>query len=263
MGVMTDVPFGLPRRFDFSGDVPFINPTTGVMDPVGIQAFDPVAGRSRHNEAATNSNVGLPGRVEKRDGATMVRYNAGDGITAGKARTQLNGWPVPPRTHVRWELEVALGANDRENEWVLSPPGESPVLIWQVKSPAGTNPSMAAAVDTDPEDPTNSLVLSFFLKGGKASRINKVATVHGIPRNSFTPIVVEAFLDEREIAEGGKGRMKVWVNGIMVGNAVGPTLTWGTAPHDWALDVYLYNDAAPYRHTRASFWKTARMFVYP
>jgi hypothetical protein len=193
----------------------------------------------------------------------MVRYNAGDGITAGKCRTQVNSYPIPPRTHVRWELEVAFGADDAENTWVLTPPMESRVLFWQVKSTVPGNPSMQAVVDTDSNDPTKSLSITFLRKGGRAAGFTHVGRVNGIPRNTLVPITIEAFLDERETADGGKGRMKVWVSGIAVGDVVGPTLTWGQGVHNWSMDMYLYSEPRPYRYTRASFWKVARMFVYP
>lgn len=255
--------YGASRTYDFSGQAPFINPKSGVADPGVIQGWDARTGSSRNLLGYQMTNDGLPGRVEKHSGTTMVRYNAGDGITAGKCRTQVVGYAIPPRTRVRWEFNVAFGANDRQNSWVLTTPRESPVLFWETKSISGTNPSMSAVVDTDPGDPGNSLKISFYKKGGKATTISTVASVGGLPRHTLIPIVVEAFLDEREISEGGIGREQVWVDGKLVADVAGPTLTWGPGEHQWVIAMYLYNEPRPYRYTRASFWETARMFVYP
>jgi hypothetical protein len=255
--------YGASRSYDFSGDVPFVNPVTGVADAGSFQGWDPVLGASRNLLGRDMTDEGLPGRVEKRNGMTMVRYNAGDGITAGKCRTQVNSYPIPPRTHVRWELEVAFGSHDTENAWVLTPPMKSRVLFWQVKSTVLGNPSMQAVVDTDASDPTRSLSITFLRKGGRAKSFARIARVTGIPRNTLIPIVIEAFLDERETGDGGKGRMKVWVNGVVVGDVIGPTLTWGHGVHNWSMDMYLFSEAKPYRYTRASFWRVARMYVYP
>jgi hypothetical protein len=243
--------------------VPFINPTTSVADPAQFQGWDSLLGVSRTINSGDITNIGFPGRIEKRNGMTMIRYNAGDGITAGKCRTQLNSYQLPPRTHVRWELAVAFGADDVENSWVLTPPMESRVLFWQVKSTVPGNPSLQATVDTDPADPANSLVLRFFRKGGHDTEFQTIGKVHGVKRNSIIPIQIEAFLDERDINTDGKGRVRVWVQGQMIGDAVGPTLTWGNGVHNWAMAMYLFDEPKSYRHSRASFWEVARMFVYP
>lgn len=264
MGIDTPVAlYRAPRSHDFGGDIPFVNPVTGVADAGTIQAWDPLLNASRNLVGKDMSNAGFPGRVEKRNGLTMVRYNAGDGVTAGTCRTQLNSYPIPPRTQVRWELDVAFGADDIENQWILTPPMASRVLFWQVKSTVPGNPSMQAVVDTDPTNPLKLLAITFFLKGGKSTNFHQVAKVHGIQRNTPVPIVIEAFLDERTAADGGKGRMKVWVNGSAVGDAFGPTMTWGVGLHQWSMAMYLYDEPRPYRYTRASFWKTARMMVQP
>ena len=77
------------------------------------------------------------------------------------------------------------------------------------------------------------------------------------------PIVIEAFLDERENEAGGKGRAKFWLSGLPVGEIVAPTLTPGRGTQTWSLDMYLMAEATPYSFNRASFWKTARAFVLP
>lgn len=290
MGSMTPSSLeGAPRTHDFSGGAPFVNPATGKADPWMIQAWDPAFAASfdpplsgTHDlENPQITNAGFPGRVDKRvingEAVTMVRYNAGDGITEGKDRSQLNSWAVPPRTHVRWELEVAFGNADGVNDWTLTPPGSwifdgtdwvltpqaSPVLFWQLRLKGlSIHPALAAHVDTDATDPTKLMIL-FAQKRSDADSPVEIARVNGIPRHTQIPIVIEAFLDERQTAQGGKGMVQIWVGNKLVVEKAGPTLSPGRGEHSWQLDAYLWNEARPYRYTRSVFWKTARMIVFP
>lgn len=252
------------RTFDYGGDAPFVNPTTGVSDFGALQAWDGQKGMAVTLAGDAITNAGFRGRIEKRNGSTMVRYVAGDGVVAGKCRAQIVSYAIPTRTLVRWELLVAFGADNKEDYWPLTPPGQSPVLFWQVKAADLLgNPSLAAIVDTDPNDPSNSLTIFFSIKGGKTTNSPKrIGQVYGIPRNTQIPIVIEAFLDEREAAEGGLGRQRAWVNNALVVDSVGPNLQWGRSVYIWYMNVYLYNEAAPVPYSRSSFWKAAKMSVH-
>lgn len=257
MGVMQSSNlWGASRTHDFCA--PFVNPVTGFADPAQMQAC------GINLNSAKITNAGFVGSIEKFGSATTVRYNAGDPITAGKCRTQLNSYAIPPRTHVRWELGVAFGSVD--NPWVLTPSGASPVLFWQVKSPAGGHPAMAAEVDTDQHD-SSSLRMRFFMDGGLNGQAFAspvlVGEVDGLKLNTNIDIVIEAFLDEREVIDGGKGCMIVSVNGTQLCDVLAPTLVYGAGKHNWSMCTYLYNEKVPYANTRASFWTTAMMFVYP
>jgi hypothetical protein len=211
------------------------------------------------------TNTGLPGRVDKQSfggtPVTMVRYNKGDGVTEGKCRTQLNSWIVPSRTHNRWELEVAFGKADGVNDWTLTPSGQSPVLVWQLHSMTQGNPVLAIVVDTDSNDPTK-LMLSLMQRSGTQKFPVAISVVNGIPRNTMVPIVIDAFMDERETAAGGKGLVQFWVNNVMVADKTGPTRDAGAGENYWSTNTYLFTEAAPYPNTRATFWKTARMLVF-
>ena len=173
---------------------------------------------------------------------------------------------------MKWEFAVSFGANDSENNWFLTPPKKSPVLFWQTKTRAIGNPSMALIVDTDPNDPNDSLKISFNMRQGTSTGIINAGNIGGIKRNTINYITVETFLDEREIVDGGLGLTRVWVNGKLIVDRFGPNL--GSVAHNpilpsndfsynWSPGVYLYMEGLPYAHSRASFWKTARMFVYP
>ncbi len=266
--------WGSARSNDFSGNTPFVNTQTGKSDAAQIQAWDPVFAASftpplsgSYNlNVSQITNDGFPGRVDKQtvndSPVTMVRYNAGDNITEGKCRSQLNAFAIPPRTHVRWDLEVAFGNADGINDWVLTPTGASPVLFWQMHSMNQSNPPLAANVDTDAND-ASKLMVTFFQRVGTATAPKEIGRVNGISRNTMVPIVIEAFLDERSIEEGGKGLLQISVNNTLTIEKAGPTLALGTKPHWWSMDMYLWNEPLPYPYSRASFWKTARMLVFP
>lgn len=288
MGTLTPSDLGgAPRTHDFSGVAPFVNPQTRASDPWMLQAWDVEltrkarqAARSLDVEYMDITNDGIPGRVTKAgfDGepATLLRYVAGDGITHEKGRSQLNSWAVPPRTHVRWDLEVAFGQADGKNDWHLTPPaswidngkewvlvpGASPVLFWQLRLlRKSTQPAMAAHVDTDPKDPAK-LSIYFTQKSGENTPA-EIGRVHGVPRHTRVPISIEAFLDERDGTEGGKGLLHIRVNGQLVVEKAGPTLSPGADEHSWQLDAYLWNEPQPYKYTRSVYLKTAKMVVFP
>lgn len=280
---------GLSPTFDYSGHVPFINPSTGksnvsniqAWDPLFPQTFNPVLPGDYELDANLITNLGFPGRVDKQiingTPVTMVRYNPGDNTTWGNARSMLNGWIIPPRTHVRWEIEVQFGNADGKNDWVLTPSaiwtqdstgkwvignGGSPVLFFQVHSANQSNPPLQVGVDTDINDPTK-LMITFLQRTGAATAPVQIGIVHGISRHTMVPIIIEAFLDERLAINGGKGLLQIWVNNNLVLQQSGPTLALGSKPHWWALASYSWAQTAPYSYTRAVFFKTARMLVFP
>jgi hypothetical protein len=251
------------RSHDFSGPVPFVNPITNSPDSLGMQAW-----HSRLTELYGNNitNAGVPGRIDKttfgNDVVTRIAYNVNDGITQGKCRSQILSFPVPPRTHVRWELNGAFGKPDGVSDWTLTPTGSSPVLFWQLWSENQSNPPLAMNVDTDSNDPSKLMIIVMQRVGG-ATRPAAIATIHGISRYTLTPIVIEAFLDERTIENSGKGSLKIWIKNKLIIEKVGPTLAMGNGTHIWLMDSYLWKNPKPYPYTRATFWKTAKMLVYP
>ncbi len=216
-GTMTPITMsGLSPTFDYSGNVPFLNPSTGTSnvadiqawDPLFPQTFNPVLPGDYELDANLITNLGFPGRVDKQiingNPVTMVRYNAGDNTTWGNARSMLNGWPIPPRTHVRWELEVQFGNADGTNDWILAPSaiwtpdstgnwvisnGGSPVLFFQVHSINQSNPPLQAGVDTDINDPTK-LMMTFSQRTGTATSPVQIGIVHGLSRHTIVPIII-------------------------------------------------------------------------
>ncbi len=268
---------GASRSHDFSGTVPFVNPVTKKNDPFVFQAWSSGLVDWYGSQI---KDTGVPGRIDKTvfgsDPVTMIKYNAGDDIAYEKCRTKLATYAVPPRTHVRWELEVAFGKADGANDWALTPSakwaddgsgtwvinnGGSPVLFWALGRYSGTAP-LTFNVDTDNQDPTK-LMIMVSQRAGNATSATEIGRFHGIPRHTMMPIVVESFLDERATANGGKGLLQIWVGGQLMLEKAGPTLATGTSAHYWTVSTYLWNEPDPYQYNRATFYKTARMMVFP
>jgi len=254
---------GKARSYDFGGDIPFVNPATKAPDPNVLQAWDPTTRLGTNLSGGLILNKGLTDRVTKMaDGSLMVRHVAGDGLLGGTGRSSLVSFAVPPRTHVRWEMVVAFGEASGANQWALTKYDTHPVLFWELKSPNTTTPPLSAVVDTDQYAPSK-LCIKFQVKGGKALTLTSLPTVHNLPVATNIPIVVEAYLDEREPADGGKGRIKLTVNGVLVADLTGPTLSRGPNFHFTNFSAYSYKDTVTVDNTRAVFFRQARLLVLP
>jgi hypothetical protein len=273
---------GASRAFDFNGNVPFVNPSTGKASPQMIQAWDPAFAKLRNLSGSYNlsaddiKNDGFPGRVDKQTingiPTTMARYNAYNGVTQEKCRSQLISYDVPPRAHIRLDTEVAFGNADGVNNWTLTPSahwggsgidnGGSPVSFFGLTSNAVNN-LLNFHVDTDNLDQTK-LMIYIVQNIGPAQGGTEIVRVHGLSRYTMIPIVVEAFLDERTTANGGKGVTQIWVKNVLVFEKAGQNLPAADMePPHLHYGAYLWNESAPYENTRAVFFKTARLLVFP
>ncbi len=247
-----------PRTFDLVSNA-FINPATGVADAAYLQAWVPAT--SSQVSGAGITNAGIPGHIEKVGTNLMVRTVTGDQPVGGKCKAELGSYSVPNRKKVYWDIQVQLGSTEPGKAWILTKNGVSPTMIMQVKAGDGVNPSLSIVADTDSLDPTH-LALSFNWRGGKALKTTTVASVNNISPNLPVPIVMEAFLDERETANGGQGYWRAWVNGTLAVSVDGPTLSGAaTIPHDWRLDAYMANDPCPNPLSRVTYWSRAKLLV--
>jgi hypothetical protein len=263
-GVPQQVDIGnKPKSYRFAGIPSFVNPQTGGMDVATMLAGGglPVTASGGVYGGASIPRQGIPERIQIVNGnQTMIAYRAGDQIVAGRCRTQLSSFAVPSRRKVGWLLEFSLGDAERTDGWPLTPPGKQPVLLWELKAP-GVQPSLAIIADTDPSDPS-SVMIFFSRKSGNAQNVVKLGEVRGLSR--FKPVVLsmEAYLDERELVAGGQGYWRVWVNGQSAVDTVGPTLSaLASAPHQWFLATYLYQDVTPSENSRVVFWRQAEMLA--
>lgn len=248
---------GRPRYFDFSGERAFVNPTTGVSDIAAINAASAnstavILGSDRI------TNAGVPGRVFKNNGKTILRYVAGDAPVAGKCRSQMATYPVPAQQRFLFDFALQFGEFAGGHEWHLTPAGESPAVIWQMKAP-GVQPSMAIVVDSDPNNP-EGLVLYFARKSGLAKSATRIGNPIRLGRNMPLRILMDTYLDEREISGGGRGYWRVWINGQRVLDVFGPTLSAAASePHQWFMNLYMFNNPDPVPFNRSVLWKKARM----
>lgn len=268
---------GQSRSFDFGGDIPFVNPVTLASDPEVIQSWLTGAGATNLADKQI-TYTGLTDHIEKRANVDplspatelMIRTIRGDGMNGLTARSFLVSYPVPPRTHVRWDLEVAFGRADGVNDWELTPVGTHPVLFWELKSKATGHPALSAVIDTDNVYPDRLMMV--FYRGAGEDRVKQITVVRNLPRFTYIPVTIDAFLDERAKSDvAGKGRYSVKVNGRPIFDLLATsTLHNDGSIHSTAIGAYAYNDIKDAnnpegleRYTRATFWKTARMLVYP
>lgn len=251
---------GKTRTFDFGGSVPFINPNTGIADFDTINYWDVQAGKAKVINGWTVTADGIPGRVFKTNGYTAVGYKAGDGVVEGTLRTQINSYYVPSRRRFVWDLCIRFGGASLDKPWTFMPRDSHPGLIWQIK-PDGSPPSIGMVVDTDP---TNSQRLAIHIDGsiGPQLKHERLGMITGLLPQQDINIVIDAFLDDRAIANGGQGYFKAWINGTLVANAAGSTLVPNAqSPHYWAMAMYLYNDMVPLQFDYFGYWKRAWMIV--
>jgi len=249
------------RYHNFVGIRSFVNQITGKPDIATM-----LAGRPDTNNPTgvyADSKIppqGIPGRIEISGDRTIIGYRAGDHPVAGKCRTQISSFPVPSRRRVIWELEFTLGDDSTGNNWPHAPTGLHPVLIWQHKAP-DSQPSMTLVVDADHSD-SSLLSLIFGRKGGKATQVVRLSQVNGLERHRPINVILEAYLDEREILEGGAGYWRAWVNGELRLDSFGPTLSsLANEPHQWFLATYLYQDAQALNSSWMVYWSKAHLMI--
>ena len=250
-----------PRKFDFSGDVPFLNPATGVSDIATINVWNDVLGRAEVLNSNAIGRDGAGSRVFRRGGYTAIGYTAWDGVVEGALRTQLNSYPIPARRRFVWDLSVRFSGLPFSENWVPTPTGASPATIWQLKSP-GLPPALVMVVDTDPQDSTR-LSLHFDARPNHQWPAHRLGTVTGLLPSSDTEVLIDGYLDERLPAAGGQGYWRVWVNGAQVLNVAAPTLqVSATRPYNWSIGVYLYRNQTPLNFSRFAYWRRARLIEH-
>ncbi len=253
---------GVRRHHTFAPLGSLLNTATGQPDVATMLAGDPIelkGGNGVYWGSAIRSD-GVPGRIAIAGDRLMIAYRAGDAVVAGKSRTQISSYAVPSRQKVVWDLTFTLGNAELRTGWPIAPVAVHPVAIWELKAP-DAQPALTMAVDTNPLDP-QSLTLIFGRRGGLATTTTRIAQVNGINRYEAVSVVMEANLDERELSKQGQGYWRVWVNGTLSVDTVGPTLSArANEPHQWFLATYLYQDSQPVPDTWITYWSSARMMV--
>lgn len=252
---------GKERNFDFGGLAPMVNPATGVSDLATINVWDSAARRATVLTSSQISSAGVGGRVFKTGGYTAIGYVHGDGVVEGRLRTQVNSYPIPARRRFVWDLTVRFGGASLFSAWVASPRGFAPATIWQLKS-EGLPPALVMAFDTDPADP-EKLAISFDSRLDPSKPAINLGSIGGLAPRTDINVTIDAFLDERSIAQGGKGYLRVSVNGALVVDRWGPVLqAVASSPYHWSLGMYLFSNSDPLPFDRFGFWKKARLITF-
>ncbi len=199
---------------------------------------------------------GIPGHIEYTDRGLKISVLKDDGCVGAPLRTTIASFALPPDERLFWNLQVQFGSDIAGEEWVLTPSGVDPALIWQIKAP-DLQPSLAMMVDTDDTDPTK-LMLFFNIKTLNMIKVQRAGEIRGLSRHEPIDILMEAILDEREI--NGRGYWKARVNGKLVVDLTGPTLSYNaTAPHQWYCGLYRYLTNGPAEMTRVTYWPFIKM----
>ena len=253
--------WGKSRAHDFSGVAPWINPITGGCDVDTLRAQGASISYA-DVEAETNPN-GIVSRVTREAFGTVQcfvnRYVANDVITVGKCRSQLESHAIPTRCHVRWEGKVSFGGTGADT-WTHS--AGFPVLFWQIYNSNMTSPPLAMEVDTSVTDGTK-LTLSLNLMKDGDSFPNTIASYDGIPTGVLIPYTIEAWLDERTAANGGKGAIKATFNGVVIYDGNTNNIGSGLLKTWWDITMYRWNNPTPLAYNTTIFHQIAKFFVLP
>ncbi|UZR28797.1 BP74-related protein [Methylococcus mesophilus] len=258
---------GVPITFDFGGPAPFIDPATAVGNFGALRFWDAHRGEAvtlDNRAAAKEAPDGIPGRIFKvKKGSrsyTAIGYTADDGAVDGTLGTRLDTYPVPSRRRFVWDFVVRFGGENFNSAWPFTPRGTHPGLVWELRAD-GMPPALAMVVDTDPDRP-HKLALHFDANTGPGATAASLGIAPGLTPNKDIKVVIDAFLDERPQAEGGRGYVKAWVNGNVAVDAVRPTLSaLATKPHHWTLGMQLPQDTSPLPFSLIGYWKRARMQI--
>ena len=243
---------------DFSGNIPFFNPEIGRSDIATINVWNSSTGSAEHVMGHSLTNAGVSGRVFKQDGYTAIGVKAGDGIVEEKLRTQVNAFPIPTRKHFEWQMKFKFGGRTASTPWHMAPVSESPATIWQFKT-YGFGPPLLMAADTDPDN-AGKLRLSFAERVNPNLGGNNIALFPGVDPSQEQDVRIEAYLDERTPAQGGRGFFKITVNGKVIFNKqMQTTQTGATSPYNWSIGMYLFANTNPLPYDRFIYFKTARL----
>lgn len=241
--------------FDFSGNVPFVNPTTGISDITTFNVWDSATSTAINVRGFEITNNGFTGRIFKQNGYTSIGYVAGDGIVAGKCRTQINTYEIASRKKWRIEMVFKLADQNINSPFPMQPRNTSPMGLWQIKA-QGLPPALVMAVDTHQNDPTKLLLnfdkrLSSTATGG--TRICDVM----ISPNVDVSVKVDVFLDERV---NGQGYLKITVNDNVIFEANQQTVQdYTTYAYAMSFSAYLYANATPLPYNKFVHFKTAKL----
>ncbi|TIC85333.1 hypothetical protein [Crenobacter intestini] len=243
---------------DFGGSVPFFNPEIGRSDIITINVWNPQTQSAQNVMGHSLTNEGVKDRVFKDGDFTAIGVVAGDGIVEEKLRTQVNAFRISTRKHYEWQMKFRLGGRRLGQPWHMAPAGESPGTIWQLKT-IGFGPALGMVVDTDPNNP-NRIQLHFDARIDPSQGGKRLTQIGNLDPNAEQDVRIETYLDERTVAQGGRGFLKITVNGLVLFDQQMPTVQAGaTSPYNWSMGMYLYTNTRPLSYDRFIYFRTARL----
>jgi len=259
--------YGLPRHFDFSGDRPFVNPSTGQSDHGTLQADSRVVPTGRIPE------TGLPpwivrttdSRYPAAGQAVRVTLSPTDGLTSGSWRTQLASYQVLPNKVYRWVLVFRL-----DDTWDLDLPKQTG-LLWQLKGEPkeGQHGNPVIAFNVRQHELYCAILYPRAAKevapGERVKwRPGEYEPVEWprktIERGRYYTIELEVLADDRPSQLGGKGYAKAWFDGVPWFTYEGATLHPDqAAPHHTAFGWYQWESRPT--QPRIVWWLRNAAFV--
>ncbi|MES2218373.1 MAG: hypothetical protein V4501_08170 [Pseudomonadota bacterium] len=244
----------VPRTYDFSREL--VSSITGCNNIATL-----ITGAPNSKYAVFSASrirpEGIKGRIEFTEQGLKIANMPGDGCPSEPLRATIASFALPADQRLFWNLRVQFG--DAPENWLLTPSGVDPALVWQIKAP-GLQPSLAMVVDTDDKDPAK-LMLFFNIKVN--DQIERVGTVRGLIPYQPINVLMEGLLDEQDSDKGGRGFWRVKVNGKLAVDYLGPTLVkTAEAPHQWFIGLYRYLTFGPAFIPRTSYWSRAQLLGF-
>lgn len=227
---------------------------------------------SRTGGTIPNSIPGMIDFLEESDGTPFVRFTSPEGYgdaANGKRRSQLFFDWTTSRVRVAWDLSFRFPDED-DAPYSADPLYNYKMLIFQHKG-AG-EPMLNMTAEVNPDGTYNVYWLqkyssqasgdvTTYRRTYNTTPLGNISSVSGITRyfqktvnkGEWVDMVVEAFLDERDIssAGGGRGYLNVYWNGEQILTYAGPTLTIRdtdgspASAHSWMVGVYRAEAGVP------------------
>lgn len=155
--------------------------------------------------------------------------------------------------------------------WPVTAGADYDTLIWQIKSAPRTgqygHPSLSLYVTNDGTNPKLQLAVNaphhvkadwskvvgngYYVRWGSSDYYSQPLDTVALPVGVYHDISMEFFLDERPLAKGGKGYLKIWLGSTLIYDVVGPTahpevmsLAEDLSSHTMQFGQYVYNHAS-------------------
>ncbi|MES2309514.1 MAG: heparin lyase I family protein [Verrucomicrobiota bacterium] len=258
--------YGTQRSFNFNGNQPFVNPSTGKSDIATMQYNGTlVVGDNITNTGTPTSHINKFLDTTINENVLRVQLFPQDNLTANSHRTQINSYPILPYKTYAYDLEFKL-----DPSWNFNMPSGKG-LIWQLKGvpKAGQygNPTLALNIVGNqlslnlcyPTSAVNATSWPTSVRWGVNEYVKVNIPTRSLVAGKYHRVRVIFYADERPDKFGGQGFLTAWFDEQPWFDYSGPTLQPDLAgPHIMGFGWYQY-DAAP-TATRKLFFRTNRLY---